>query len=341
MRDLGLPVVDLHNDLLTAVLHARERERETFASFWLPQLRAGGLTLQVLPFFTEEQFVGEGALRRCLRAFDLAWQLAGQHPDEVVVVESAADLPGNDRSADDRVRLLLALEGLEPVGHDLEVLRVLHRLGLRMAALTWNRRTMFADGQEQSSAGSRLTPLGVAAVEECERLGIVLDVSHLSDAGFWHLDEVATRPYVASHSSCRALVDHPRNLTDQQLRAVGAAGGVVGLNFWGQFLGVTPSHGADPVAAVDLAVDHVVHALEVAGESAVALGPDFMWDWTRTTGAALGGDLAEHLDDFTPPGLRRPDELPRLAGRLVQRVGAEVAAKVCSGNALRVFAEVL
>jgi membrane dipeptidase len=328
----GLPVADLHNDLLTAVLHQRERSVvDGFGGFWLPQLRQGGLVLQVLPFFTEEQYVGEGALRRCLRALDLARRLAAEHPGEVAIVESADDLSHARRG--ERIGLLLALEGLEPVGHDIEILRTLHALGVRMASLTWNRRTMFADGQEQHTAGGRLTMLGVEAVAEMERLGMVLDVSHLSDAGFWHVHEIATRPYVASHSSCRALLDSRRNLSDDQLRALADKGGVVGINFWGRFIGERPS--------VDCAIDHVAHAVEVAGADHVALGPDFMYDYARTVDPILGGSVTGSLEEMTPAGLRRPDELPQFTARLVERLGADVARKVASDNAIRVISEVL
>lgn len=329
----SVPVVDLHNDLLTAVQHQEERELEgAFGEFWLPQLHAGGVALQVLPFFTDEPFVGEGALRRCLLALDLAARLAAAHPEEVTVVHDAADVRALADGTEQRVGLLLALEGLEPVGDDLEVLRVLHRLGVRMASLTWNRRTMFGDGQEQGPL-ARLTRLGVAAVAEMERLGMALDVSHLNEGGFWHVEEVATRPYLASHSSCRALNPHPRNLTDDQLRAVGARGGVVGINFWGRFIG--PDPGPDAV------VDHVVHALEVAGEHAVALGPDFMWDYTQVTSPVIGRAATEGLDELAPMSLRRPDTLPALVERLTARVGEDVARAVCGGNALRVLAELL
>lgn len=329
-----VPVVDLHNDLLTAVQHQTERELETtFEDFWLPQLEAGGVDLQVLPFFTDEPFVGEGALRRCLLAIDLAHQLVARHADRVHLVLTRADV---ERCARNPVApptgLLLALEGLEPVGKDLGLLRVLHGLGVRMASLTWNRRTMFGDGQAQGPQ-ARLTHLGVEAVAEMEQIGMVVDVSHLNEGGFWHVEEVATRPYLASHSSCRALWDHARNLTDDQLRAVGARGGVVGINVWGRFLGPEPG--------VEAVLDHVEHALSVAGEHAVALGPDFMYDYTQVTSPVIGRSATEDLDRLAPEDLRRPEVLPALVARLTERVGEELAARVCHGNALRVLADLL
>ena len=323
-------VVDLHNDLLTELMHERERARSGgFDAHWLPQLRAGGVTVQVLPIFTEDYFVGEGALRRCLMILDMAEELAGRHADSVAICRSAADIAATSESG--RIALILALEGLEPVGADLGVLRTLYRLGVRVASLTWNRRTMFADGSDERATKAGLTELGVAAVAEMERLGLVVDVSHLSEAGFWHIHELATRPYIATHSSCRALRDHPRNLTDDQIRALASRGGVIGINFYGEFVSDPPT-----LAGV---VEHIVHALEVAGEDHVALGPDYVWDYFQTTDAK--GMTDTEFTKYMPPGFRRPDELPAVLELLVGAVGEPVAAKVAGGNAMRVLSGVL
>ena len=323
-------VVDLHNDLLTELMHERERARTgRFEAHWLPQLRAGGVTVQVLPIFTEDYFVGEGALRRCLLILDMAEELAAEHGDSVAICRTAAQLDATAESG--RIALILAMEGLEPIGADLGMLRTLHRLGVRVASLTWNRRTMLADGSGEAATKAGLTELGVAAVAEMDRLGLVVDVSHLSESGFWHVHEVATRPYIATHSSCRALRDHPRNLTDDQIRALASRGGVVGINFYGEFV-------SDPPTQTGV-VEHIVHALEIAGEDHVALGPDYVWDYFQTTDATGMADpeFAKHM----PPGLRRPDELPAVLELMVSAVGKPVAAKVAGGNAMRVLREVL
>lgn len=331
MPTAGFPqVVDLHNDLLTELMHERERARSGgFEAHWLPQLRAAGVTVQVLPIFTEDYFVGEGALRRCLLILDLAEELAAAHADSVVICRSAADL--DDAAESGRIALILALEGLEPAGADLGVLRTLYRIGVRIASLTWNRRTMFADGSSEAGTKAGLTELGIAAVAEMARLGMVVDVSHLSDAGFWHVHEIATRPYIATHSSCRALRDHPRNLTDEQIRALASRGGVVGINFYGEFVSDPPT-----VARV---IDHIVHALEIAGENHVALGPDYVWDYFQTTDAKGMTDI--EFTNYMPPGLRRPDELPPVLHLLAGAVGESVASKVAGGNAMRVLREIL
>ena len=117
-----------------------------------------------------------------------------------------------------------------------ELLSTLHRLGVRVASIAHWGRTPLADGSGEDATGSRLTAAGVAALREMERLGIVFDISHLGASGVAHVLELATRPVIATHSSARALRDHHRNLTDEQLRGVAATGGVVCVNFFAGFL---------------------------------------------------------------------------------------------------------
>ncbi len=231
--------------------------------------------LQVLPIYTEEQHVGEGALRRSLLLLAEARRIAELHAADVVICESGPEITAAVESG--RIALVLALEGAEPIGHSLAVLETFFRLGVRMASMTWNRRTMLADGIGEQDTGGRLTRLGVEAVQEMERLGLVLDVSHLSATGFWHVNEVATRPFVASHSSCRGLQDHPRNLSDDAIRAVAASGGFVALNGFGPFLA--------EVATIDSFVDHAAHAVDLVGAGHVALGLDFMRDLSTDGGS--------------------------------------------------------
>ncbi|MER8162517.1 membrane dipeptidase [Streptomyces sp. NPDC094472] len=322
-RHHGIPMADCHDDLLMAVRHLRERgHRDPFGDFWLPQLREGGVVLQVLPVYTEEQFVGEGALRRALILLEEARHLAGVHAADVAVVESAEEL---DRALQaGRIALVLAIEGAEPVGSDLAMLDVFHRAGVRMASLTWNRRTMLADGVGEQDTGGRLTGLGVEAIAEMERLGIVVDVSHLSEGGFWHLAEAARRPFVASHSSCRQLHDHSRNLTDEQIRAVAGSGGFVAMNAFGGFLHPKPER--------HHYVDHIAHAVALVGAEHVALGPDFMDDVASTVDPILGGILLDQSELPVVDGLRRPADLRGLGPALVDRLGEADARAVAAGT---------
>ncbi|QOT19927.1 dipeptidase [Paenarthrobacter sp. YJN-5] len=325
---MTVSVADSHNDLLLAVRHLRERgHQDPFGDFWLPQLKAGGVDLQVLPVCTEEQFVGEGALRRCLLMLEEARHLADIHADDVVIVENSAGLEAASSSG--RIALILAIEGAEPIGNSLEILDVLRRSGVRMCSLSWNRRTMMADGIAERDTGGRLTQLGVDAVSRMEELGIIVDVSHLSEAGFFHLAELATRPFIASHSSCRSVTDHPRNLSDEQLRLIRDSHSFVGINAFGPFI-------AEGEPSLDAYIDHVEHALSVVGPESVGLGTDFIEDVAEVVDPIFTGLLVNSSDIPTTQGLRRPSDFQGLARAMSRRIGTEKTADVMGSN-LRTF----
>jgi membrane dipeptidase len=321
---LRLPMADCHDDLLMGVVHQQERgHADPFGDFWLPQLREGGVVLQVLPIYTEQQFIGEGALRRALRYVETAWQIADRHADDVALVTTASEM--HEAIDSGRIAMVLAFEGMEPVGHEVDVIDSFWRMGVRMASLTWNRRTMFADGLGESATGAGLSSLGVAAVERMEELGMIVDVSHLSDAGFEHIARVAQRPFVASHSSCRAVHGHPRNLSDEMLRAIADSGGFAGMNAYGGFVG-------DAHPGVAEYVDHIAHAVQVVGAERVGLGCDFVADLFVHMDPIVGGILLQPDQLGTIKGIERPAVLAALGPRLVERLGPEAAAQVSSGT---------
>ena len=129
-----LPMADCHDDLLMGVVHQQERgHADPFGDFWLPQLRAGGVVLQVLPIYTEQQFIGEGALRRALRYVEAAWGIAERHADDVALVQTASEMRAAIEGG--RIALVLAFEGMEPVAHDVDLIDSFWRLGIRMASL--------------------------------------------------------------------------------------------------------------------------------------------------------------------------------------------------------------
>ena len=217
-------IVDAHNDLLLE-LAFRAEEEQPFATHWLPKLRSGDVGVQVCPIFVELEDLPELALRRALAQVQAFHRAARECPDDVVVVRSAGDLD----SLNDRIGLVLALEGVEPLGYDAWVADIFWELGVRMVSLTWNRRNPFADGLGEASDGG-LSGLGRELVGRLSALGVILDLSHASERTFAQVLETAPEAtVVASHANCRALVDTPRNLSDDQLRALAAHGGVVGV----------------------------------------------------------------------------------------------------------------
>ncbi|GAA3656913.1 membrane dipeptidase [Nonomuraea antimicrobica] len=331
-------VADTHNDLLMAVSARPPRQWGTFfRERWLPQLLDGGVDLQVLPVFIDDQHLPEGALRQTLRMIECAHVLAEANADRVRICLDAGDI---DRALDDgRIALVLALESMPGLDTNVELIPTMHRLGVRVASLAHFGRTPLADGSGEDATGSGLTSHGVAALREMERLGIVFDVSHLGASGVAHVLELATRPVMATHSAARALRDHHRNLTDDQLRGVAATGGVICVNFFAPFLA---ERQAD--MTLDRLLDHIEHIVSVAGVDHVGLGPDF---------------IREVMDDLTPPccedvhtrgvdprqavpGLEGPAGLPLVTeGLLARGLPEKHVMQIIGGNVHRFFGELL
>lgn len=325
-------VADTHNDLLCAVV-ARPVDRwgSFFGERWVPQLRAGGVDLQVLPVFIEDAYRPEGALRRTLGMLEAGHRAAAENVDAVRLCLDGADLDA--AAASDRIGLVLALEGAHGIGDDVELLETVHRLGVRVASLAHFGRGGFADGSGEDAAGSRLTSAGVRAVAEMERLGMLFDVSHLGAAGVGHVLELASRPVIATHSSARALFDHHRNLSDEQLRGIAAAGGVVCANFYAPFL-----HASD--FSVDRLVDHLEHLVSVAGAEHVGIGPDFLKEVLAETTPPCceATEVAGVAADEYLPGLEGPAGLPLLTDALLRRGWREDdILAVLGGNVRRLF----
>lgn len=323
-------VADAHNDLLMLVQHFAG-DGGYFRRAWLPQLHAGGVAVQVLPVFVDDWALPELALRQTLRIVETARRTLEDCSDVLTLCTSPGDVT---RALDGgTIAVVLALEGCPAIGPDVELLRTLFRLGVRMASLTHFGRNSLADGSAEDDTGGRLTRAGVRAVALMSELGMLLDVSHLSLEGTRHALEIATAPVVATHSSCRALKEHHRNLPDAELAAIAATGGVVGINFY-------PLYVAD-AATIDGVVDHVEHAVKIAGVEHVGLGPDFTKELAETLYAGPhtmeGADLARCL-----PGIEGPADLPKLAEAMARRGHDEATiAAVMGGNWRRLLDEAI
>ncbi|MEU7000616.1 dipeptidase [Nonomuraea sp. NPDC046570] len=331
-------VADTHNDLLMAV-SARPPGRWSafFRERWLPQLEAGGVNLQVLPVFIDSEYRPEGALRQTLRMIECAHVLAEGNADRVRLCRDSAEI--DQALADGRIALVLAMESMPGLDASVELIPTLYRLGVRVASIAHWGRTPLADGSGEDATGSGLTSHGVAALQEMERLGIVFDVSHLGASGVTHVLELATKPLMATHSAARALRDHHRNLTDEQLRGVAATGGVVCVNFLAAFLTEDARS-----CTIDHLVDHIEHVAQVAGIDHVGLGPDFMREVTTDLTPPCCDDASySGIDSLAAiPGLEGPEGLPMVTDALLKRgFTEEEIVKVLGTNVQRLFKAVL
>jgi membrane dipeptidase len=327
-------VVDAHHDMLLLV--ARHREAGLGSAFrerWTRDLRAGGVNVQVLPVFLDDEFAEEAALRRALLLVEYLHREVEENPDDLALCLTGDDLDA--ALAAGKLALILSFEGCEPIGRDVELLATFHRLGLRLCALTWNRRTMLADGSDHDDSGAGLTREGRAAIAELERLGVIVDVTHLSHRGVEQVLGLATRPVIASHSNARALCDTARNLSDEELRGIAATGGVIGVNFFPGFV-----HPTD--RSPERLVDHIEHIASVAGIDHVGLGPDFIKDYFDEV-PPHRPILTGQVDDLhaTLDGLAYVTDLPALTPFLLTRFGEADTRKILGGNFVRLFRSAL
>jgi membrane dipeptidase len=327
-------VVDAHNDLpVLLLLRNHELGEQGAARYWserwVPEARAGGVDVQVLPIYVSPE-VAEASLRSTLLQLETIEREAAQTP-EVALCRTGAEI--DTALADGRIALIVALEGTPGIGADVELFAVFHRLGVRLVSFTHWSRALLAEGSADEETGSRLPAAGVRAVAELERLGIILDVSHLAAPSVDHVLDLSNGVVVATHSCARALRDHHRNLSDEHLRGIAATGGVIGMN-------VLPTFVDAEEPTLDRVVDHIEHIAGTAGIDHVGLGPDFLREYVDALYPQYdkfhrfgGVDMKQIV-----PGLSRERDLPNLTERLVERGWAEAdIRKLLGENWLRVF----
>jgi membrane dipeptidase len=292
-------VFDGHNDALSRRVAAADAagflDGDGGGHLDLPRALAAGLRGGCFAVFTceadEADFESgayfapvdqQQALREALAQAGFLLRLERASNGALRVARSAADLDAGAFAA------VLHLEGAEPIGPRLDELEVLYAAGMRSLGLVWSRPNAFATGVPFAFPGSPdqgpgLTEAGRSLVRACGELGVLVDVSHLNERGFWDVADLSDAPLVASHSGAHVLCASPRNLTDAQLRAIGERRGIVGINFHVGFLRADGADDADTPLA--LIAEHAAHVAQVAGAECVGLGSDFDG---ATMPAALG-----------------------------------------------------
>lgn len=318
-------VIDTHCDTLLRVLGRnnpyrpqepyRLGDRHTEGHIDLPRLQEGGVDVQFFAAYIEPIYKPDRSLKRVMQLFDAFYTELDANPDTMMLATSVQDIMTAKEQG--KVAAVMAIEGGEALEGDLGVLRMLHRLGVRSIGLTWNERNDIADGVGDCRSKGGLSAFGAEVIAEMNRLGILVDVSHLSDPGFWDLIEISKHPIIASHSNARAICNHRRNLTDEQIKALAKNGGVMGMNFAAGFV----KEDGKPTLA-DL-LDHIDHIVQLVGPHHVGLGSDF---------DGIGA---------SPEGLRDVTAMPNITAGLVQRGYSDEHIQLILGeNYLRVFKEV-
>ncbi|WP_397374722.1 dipeptidase [Paenibacillus sp. PAMC21692] len=306
-------MIDFHCDVLSKML---KNDALTFQGggdgtldVTYERLRQSGTMLQTFAIYISPR--QSATIEPVLESVDLFYERV-LSCKEMQLVTSAADLEFCINSG--KTGALLSLEGVSGLQGRLSMLRLLYRLGVRAAGLTWNDGNWAADGiMEPRGAG--LTGKGREFVSACNELGIIVDVSHLSEQAFWDVAGLSTKPVIASHSNARAVCNHPRNLTDRQLQAIILGEGRVGITFVPWF--VT----SDREASVTDLLGHVDHICALGGEKHIMLGSDF-----------------DGIDSYMTD-LKHPGEVYRLKEALLARYSEVQVAGFMQDNALTFLRE--
>ncbi len=301
-------VIDLHCDTLTRPARGLSLD-DPEAAFSLSRLPRGVRWGQCCAIFVPDGLSPADAAsyyEDCRRSFHSQTEALG---DLALPCRTAADL---ERAwAQGETGLLLTVENGTALGDSLERCARLAADGVRILSLTWNGVNAIGSGKDSDRG---LTPFGRQVIPELERVGIVVDVSHLNDRGFYELLDLARKPFAATHSNARAVCPHPRNLTDDQIRRMAERRCLIGLNFYTEFL-----RSGGSVRGWEDLFCHIAHFLELGAENCLALGSDF-------DGCT------------TPPDLDGPERIPGLGGYLISRgLSPEQGRKLLYGNALAFF----
>jgi membrane dipeptidase len=368
------PLIDGHNDLpweirsrfggdlskvdlgrSTADLPAPEGSPPLMTD--IPRLRAGHVGAQFWSVWIPVETQGPAAVQMTIEQIDLVKQMCARYPDDLAMAHTAADIVRLHRSG--RIASLIGVEGGHQINDSLAVLRAYYELGARYMTLTHSSNTAWADSATDNPVHHGLTPFGREVVREMNRLGMLVDLSHVSAETMRAALAASEAPVIFSHSSARALVDHPRDVPDDVLRLVAANGGVVMVNFYPGYVSearrrwdadYAAEHARDdsppfgglyigqperakaalaewklahprPAAGIGEVADHIVHIASVAGVDHVGLGSDF-----------------DGIPD-APAGLDAVDRYPALLEELARRGWSDAdLAKVAGGNLLRVLA---
>ena len=356
-------VVDTHDDTTQRLLDAKFDlgAHHDSGSVDIPRMKEGGLGAIFFSIWIPSSITGPQAVKRALDQIGTVRKQVRKHPKDLLLATAAAEV--RDARKQHKIAVLMGIEGGHMINSDLGALRKFAVLGARYMTLTHSSNNEWADSSTDKPAHNGLTDFGKDVVREMNRLGMVVDVSHVSDKTFYDALEASKAPLIASHSSCRAICDHPRNMTDAMIKALAAKGGVIQINYHVGFLSqafrdVEKAHpemgkeidaeaqkrcgdseacrlvqteqvvreymkeGKLPRVEWTQIIEHIDHAVKLAGADHVGLGSDF-------DGATM------------PFGMEDASDLPKITEALLRKGYSDGdIRKILGENTLRVMAEV-
>ena len=297
---------DLHCDTATECF---ERKQELYRNELQLSIEKGlGFEkwVQVYAIWMNDERRGEAAYEHFCRVYDKFMLELKKNEELVRLCTNNAEIESGLRQGK-RVAIL-AIEGSAALGGKIERVQEFYDKGIRFMTLTWNGRSEVADGCMLEDAGG-LTTFGKRVISEMNRVGMIADVSHLAQRGFWDLVEYSDNAFIATHSNSQSICPHPRNLSDEAFKEIVKREGLVGMNFYPTFINGTTT------ASMKELLPHISHFLEIGGENTIALGSDF-------DGATM------------PRDLESIDKVEKLYEELVRHYGETISDKICFKNAM-------
>lgn len=329
-----MKVVDMHCDTIAELYYRREAGKASSilkndCHIDLERMIKGDYLLQNFALFTDLK-EREKPFEYCMKLLDLFYTEMEKHQDLIGIVTSYKDIEANRQAG--KMSALLTIEEGGVCQGEIAFLRNFYRLGVRMMTLTWNYKNELANPNRIWRENGRaffepdrengLTDTGIAFIHEMERIGMIIDVSHLSDAGIFQILANTKKPIVASHSNARGVATNPRNLTDDMLKQISERGGVAGINYCADFL-YDWKHEEERLSRIQDMISHIRHMKKVGGIECIGLGSDF---------DGIGGNLE----------MKSPQDLPALEAAMRQNGFTESEMEaVFYGNVLRVYKEIL
>ncbi len=325
-------IVEGHRDLFEMVRLRGENVTYPLLNVTLPRLKRANISTTFYSISGDSVTHSRGTrqfLVSALENIDMLREEVQASRGKIKIILHKDDLP--TAPSPDVLNIVMSFEGGKPLQGRIENLRNFYCLGLRAMQITWNLRNELADGVKEERTGGGLTSFGKAVVQEMDRLGVVIDLAHISRAGWFGVLEAATGPVCCSHSNCSKIFHHFRTVDDDQIKALAKTGGVMGVNAIATMVGKQPT--------LDTLVDHISHIADLVGIDHVGLGLDFVKD---------DGPLYPEDEIFGVgenrliPGFENEDDLPNMTECLVKRgFHEDEIAKVLGGNLLRLLKAVL
>ncbi|MFT8315683.1 MAG: dipeptidase [Clostridium sp.] len=264
-----MKVIDFHCDTISRIMDSRgmsELKSNNF-SIDIEKLKNGDNLAQFFALFLNLKHVKD-PLEYCLSMLDRFYMEMEKNEDSIALVKSYDELINNKKK--NKLSAFLTIEEGGVLKGELYNLRNFYRLGVRLMTLTWNYPNEIGfPNSKKEYMGKGLTNFGYQVIEEMNRLNMIIDVSHLSDKGFYDVLKLSKKPFIASHSNSRFITDHPRNLTDSMIKELSNIGGIMGINFYNRFLGESS------ISKIDDMLLHIKHIYNIGGIDVIALGSDF------------------------------------------------------------------